>query len=277
MNKKHPIRIDSTIDAGIESMLTNMTSENDFSFPQELLTIDRENVPAIYDHSKRIMNLIVQYKELMMMYTCAIKEMRTRFEVLNAEFNIRHSRNPINFINTRLKRSSSLIEKMERNNIPMSIENIEENIDDVAGIRVICSYVDDIYLIARALANQSDIELITQKDYIANPKLNGYRSLHMIVRIPVNFENGTKHVKVEVQIRTIAMDFWATLEHELKYKNEITDVEEIAAELKECAEIISDADAKMLEIRKRIEQNSTECSEDDLLFEQLKKLDHPFD
>ena len=277
MNKEHPIRIDSAIDSGIESMLSNMTSENDFSFPQELLTIDKESVPAIYDHSKRIMNLIVQYKELMMMYTCAIKEIRTRFEVLNTEFNTRHSRNPINFINTRLKRSSSLIEKMQRNSIPLSIENIEENIDDVAGIRVICSYVDDIYLIAGALVSQSDIELITQKDYIANPKPNGYRSLHMIVRIPVNFENGTKHVKVEVQIRTMAMDFWATLEHELKYKNEITDVEEIAAELKECAGIIAGADAKMLEIRKRIEQNSIERSEDDLLFEQLKKLDHPFE
>ena len=278
MDKKHPIRIDSTIDSGIESMLnnmTNITSENDFNFPQELLTIDRENVPAIYDHSKRIMNLIVQYKELMMMYTCAIKEMRTRFEVLNAEFNIRHSRNPINFINTRLKRSSSLIEKMERNNIPMSIENIEENIDDVAGIRVICSYVDDIYLIANALAGQNDVELIAQKDYIANPKPNGYRSLHMIVRIPVNFENGTKLVKVEVQIRTIAMDFWATLEHELKYKNEIIGVEEIVAELKNCAEIISDADSKMLEIRRRIEQSGETRSETDLLLEQIKKLDHP--
>ena len=259
----------------IKSLQLEIPREEDFNFPPEFLPISTENASAIYEHSQRIVGLFVQYKELMMMYSCAVKEIRTRFEVLNAEFNVRHSRNPINFINTRLKRSSSLIEKMQRNNISLSIENIEENIDDVAGIRVICSYVDDIYQISEALISQKDIELISQKDYIANPKPNGYRSLHMIVRVPVHFENSLRYVKVEVQIRTIAMDFWATLEHELRYKNQIPDGEEIAAELKECAGIISDADSKMLEIRKRIEENRAERSEEDLLIEQVKKLDYP--
>ena len=277
MRKKMKEKNFLNTDSSIESIFFDTPGENDFNFPQEFLPIDKDSVPAIYDHSKKMMGIILQYKELMMMYTCAIKEIRTRFEVLNAEFNVRHSRNPINFINTRLKRSSSIIEKMERNNIVLSIENIEENIDDVAGIRVICSYIDDIYLISKALIDQNDIELIEQKDYFAKPKPNGYRSLHMIVRVPVNFENGTKHVKVEVQIRTIAMDFWATLEHELKYKNQISDVQEIVAELKECAEIISDAESKMLEIRKRIEKDDTKHSEEYLLIEQIKKLDHPIE
>ena len=267
----------SDIKSGTEPQLFDITDEHDFSFPEEFLPIVRENMPAIYDHSVKLAETAVQYKEMMMVYTCALKEIRTRFEVLNAEFSVRHSRNPINFITTRLKRASSLFEKMERSGMPLSVENIEKYIDDAAGIRVICSYTDDIYLIAQALAAQSDIELITQKDYIADPKPSGYRSLHMIVRVPVNFQNGIKHVKAEVQIRTIAMDFWATLEHELKYKNKITGAEAIAAELKECAGIVSDADSKMLEIRKRIEENSKERSDEDLLIEQVRKLDQPIE
>ena len=265
------------ISTGTEPLFSDAAGEYDFSFPEEFLPIVKENMSAIYDRSMKLAGMAVQYKEMMMMYICAIKEIRTRFEVLNAEFSVRHSRNPINFINTRLKRSSSLIEKMERSGIPLSVENIEENIDDIAGIRVICSYTDDIYLISEALAAQSDVEIVARKDYIADPKPNGYRSLHLIVRIPVHFENGTKHVKAEVQIRTIAMDFWATLEHELKYKNHISGAEELAGELKECAGIISDADAKMLEIRKRIEENSKERTEEDLLIEQIRKLDHPIE
>ena len=262
---------------GTESFLFDESEDYDLGFPSELLPISKENAPAIYDQSKRLIGLVVQYKEMMMMYACAAKEMRTRFEVLNSEFNLRTSRNPIKFINTRLKRSSSLVEKMERLGTPLSIENIEANINDVAGIRVICSYVDDIYMIAQALIRQNDIELISQKDYIANPKPNGYRSLHMIVRIPVHFEGGTKYVKVEVQIRTIAMDFWATLEHELKYKNQFADGDKVANELMECANIISDADEKMLAIRKWTEENSTERTEEDLLIEKIKKLDLPID
>jgi len=269
--------IKSLTNHSFELQQLDPSGENDFGLPPEFLQMSIDNAPAIYDHSKKMMGMIIQYKELMMMYSCALKEMRTRFEILNAEFSVRDSRNPINFINTRLKRSSSLIEKMHKIGIPISIENIEDNIEDVAGIRVICSYVDDIYKISEALVSQKDVELISQKDYIANPKPNGYRSLHMIVRVPVHFENCMKSVKVEVQIRTIAMDFWATLEHELKYKNRSIDEDEIVAELKGCAEIISAADSKMLEIRTRVENNSAGHSEEDILFEQIRKLDKPIE
>ena len=254
-------------------LLFDMSEERDIDFPPEFLPMIKENGPFIYNQSKKIMGTIIQYKELLMMYTCALKEIRTRFEILNAEFSIQNRRNPINFINTRLKSSSSIIEKMKRNRVPISIENVEENIDDVAGIRVICSYVDDIFSIAQALINQKDVELISQKDYITNPKPNGYRSMHMIVSIPIHFENEIKNVKVEVQIRTIAMDFWATLEHEMLYKNQMIDKGEITAELRECAEIITGADTKMLAIRKRIEENHGEWSEEDDLVQQLRKLD----
>ena len=254
-------------------LLFDMSEENDIDFPVEFLPIIKENESYIYSQSKKVLSVIVQYKELLMMYTCALKEIRTRFEILDAEFSVQNRRNPINFINTRLKSTSSIIEKMKRIKVPVSVENIEENVDDVAGIRVICSYVDDIFLISQALVKQADIELISQKDYISDPKPNGYRSMHMIVRIPIHFENDIKYVKVEVQIRTIAMDFWATLEHELLYKNRTIDREEIAAELKECAEIISGADTKMLSIRKRIEDSNDSYSEDEELLQQLKKID----
>lgn len=241
----------------------------------ELLSQEELGIDTLFEQSKHIMNTMVEYKELLMTYSCAIKEIRTKFEVLNTEFNIRYQRNPINFINTRLKRSSSIAGKLERLELPFSIENIEQNIHDVAGVRVICSYVDDIYLLAKALIQQDDIHLIRQKDYIANPKPNGYRSLHLIVSVPVFFANQTKNVEVEVQIRTIAMDFWASLEHQLKYKHAIVNEEAIVKELKACADIISSTDIRMLNIRQAIEASHDQPSEVDELMEKLKKLEYP--
>jgi len=228
---------------------------------------------AMFDQSKKMIGSMVEYKELMMMYTCAMKTIKTKFDVLNAEFKVRYQRNPIKFIDTRLKRTTSVMEKMERNNIAFSLENIEAHIHDVAGVRVICSYLDDIYVIAKALTEQDDVTFIAQKDYIENPKPNGYRSMHLIVSIPVFFSEQIKHLKVEVQIRTIAMDFWASLEHQLKYKQENPNGAEIAAELKECSEVISNTDTRMLEIRKKIEINSGKPTEDEVLFEKLRKFD----
>ncbi len=157
--------------------------------------------------------------------------------------------------------------------MPFTVKNIEENIKDVAGVRVICSYVDDIYELARTFVQQDDITVLEEKDYIANPKPNGYRSLHLIVKVPVFFSNQTKDMTVEVQIRTIAMDFWASLEHQLKYKQEVENEEEIIAQLKECADIISQTDERMLGIRKNIDASKSMPSEDDILFEKLRKLD----
>ena len=230
-------------------------------------------VSQMMAQTKMLMGTVVEYKELMMMYACAIKEVRTKFDVLNTEFKIRYQRNPISSISTRLKRTASITDKLERQNFPFSLESIEKNVNDVAGIRVICSYIDDIYTIAEAFLRQDDVTLIAQKDYIAHPKPNGYRSLHLIISIPVFFADRKKDMKVEVQIRTIAMDFWASLEHQLKYKQEIPNQPEIISQLKECAEIINATDEKMLDIRHQIEEIADAPTEEDILLEKLSKLD----
>lgn len=254
-------------------MLNNVMETADF--PYELATISDEAVNIMFDRTKKFVGTIVEYKELMMMYTCAMKEIRTKFDVLNTEFNIRYQRNPIQFINTRLKRTASIAEKLERNNLDFSVDSIEKNINDVAGVRVICSYIDDIYSVADMLVRQDDIKLIKRKDYISNPKPNGYRSLHLIVSVPVFFAEHKKEIKVEVQIRTIAMDFWASLEHQLKYKHDVANQENIVEQLKSCADVISDTDEKMLSIRKQIENTSDIPSDDDILIEKIKKIDIP--
>ena len=229
----------------------------------------------VYNRTKKMMWSMVQYKELQMMYSCALKEMQTKFEVLDTEFKLKYNRNPISSISTRLKRSESIMEKLTKNNFPISLDSIEQNIHDVAGIRVICAYIDDIYKIADALLKQDDVTLIDRKDYIKNPKPNGYRSLHIIVSIPVFFEEKKKNMKVEVQIRTIAMDFWASLEHQLKYKKDIDDEQDVIAELKACADVISETDEKMLNLRQRLEEAEDIPTEEDILFDRLRRLDVP--
>lgn len=197
-----------------------------------------------------------QLQEVLMKYSCAIKEVKTKLEVLNNEFTIKKQRNPIEIVTTRVKTPSSIVEKLKRRGFEVSIQSLIANLNDVAGIRVICSFVDDIYAIAEMLTKQDDVTLIRVKDYIKNPKPNGYRSLHLIIEIPVFFSDEKDNIKVEVQIRTIAMDFWATLEHQLQYKQEeihLPDIEEIKIGLKDCANIISNTDVRMMELRDRIE------------------------
>jgi putative GTP pyrophosphokinase len=157
--------------------------------------------------------------------------------------------------------------------VPLTLESLEKNINDVAGIRVVCPYIDDIYKIADALLSQDDVTLITKKDYIEKPKPNGYRSLHLIISIPVFFESGKKDVRVEVQIRTIAMDFWASLEHQIKYKRNIPEQESVSAELKQCADLIAETDVKMLNLRNKIDIAEDVQSDNDLLKEKLRKFD----
>ena len=190
-----------------------------------------------------------------MQYTCAIREVKTKLEVLNDELSVKKSRNPIEMIKSRVKRPQSIIDKLHRRGLPVTVESMTQHLDDIAGIRVICSFIDDIYEISRMLARQDDIKVIAIKDYIRSPKENGYRSYHMIVEVPVFFSNCKKMMRVEVQIRTIAMDFWASLDHQLKYKKQLDefDAAEIGAQLKECAEIIAGTDWRMLDIRRRIE------------------------
>lgn len=226
--------------------------------------------------TKQRMNLAVECKDLMMLYVCAIKEMQTRLEVLNTEYTVRCRRNPIHSIHSRLKSSASIVEKLNRKGVPFSPENIEAYIQDVAGIRVICSYVDDIFMIAEAVSHQDGVELVARKDYITHPKPNGYRSLHLILSVPVSFSRSVKNVKVEVQIRTIAMDCWASLEHQLKYKHSIKNEQEIVEELRQCALDMAHTDATMQSLRARMD-NDSPPSEDELLLEKLKRMDHPMD
>ncbi len=195
-----------------------------------------------------------QYQEMMMMYRCAIREVQTKLEILNDAMSVKYQRNPINFIKSRIKSPVSIMSKLERKGFEKTLESIEENLNDVAGIRVVCHFVDDIYDVARMLARQDDLKVLEVKDYIENPKPNGYRSYHMIVEIPVFLPKIKKPMRVEVQIRTIAMDFWASLDHQLRYKKDIENPEEISRELKACAEVISSTDYRMQEIRKKIEK-----------------------
>ncbi len=193
------------------------------------------------------------FQALMVQYNCAVREVRTKFEVLNEELSYRTSRNPIESISSRIKTPISIAGKLRKLGIEPTVEAISDHLNDVAGIRVICSFIDDIYSVAEMLAKQDDITVVQIKDYIRKPKLNGYRSYHMIVEVPVFFSDGKKMTRVEIQLRTVAMDFWASLEHQMKYKKENTGMPEIASELKSCAETIAATDARMLGIRKKIE------------------------
>ena len=195
------------------------------------------------------------YIRLMSYYAAAMLEMETKFKVLSIEFNGAFDRNPIEAIKTRLKSPKSIREKMERIGKPMTVENVERELSDVAGVRVICSYVDDIYKLADMLALQDDIYILKTKDYIKHPKQSGYRSLHLIVEIPIFLAKEKRFMRVEVQLRTIAMDFWASLEHKLHYKKDVPPehAEEIARQLRACAQAVSETDEQMLSIRRQIE------------------------
>lgn len=205
--------------------------------------------------SKRdIGDKLSEIDEITMIYSCAIKEIRAKLEILDYEFKIKRKRNPIEYIKSRVKEPKSIMNKLYRKNLELSFKSARKNLNDIAGIRVTCSFVSDIYEIAEMLKNQEDITLIEENDYIKNPKANGYRSLHMVLEIPVFFSDHIERVRVEVQIRTIAMDFWASLEHKLHYKKGEKVPTHIKDELKQCAEVIAETDKKMQEIQKAVEK-----------------------
>lgn len=201
------------------------------------------------------------YMELMTCYRCAMMEVETKFNVLNQELSLQYDRNPIESIKTRLKSTQSIVDKMIRRNLPMTVESVEENLTDIAGVRVICSFPSDIYMLADALLRQDDITLIRKKDYIRQPKENGYRSLHLIVETPIFLHNRKRMMKVEVQLRTISMDWWASLEHKIRYKKNIPNAFEIERELYECAELSASLDLRMQAISEYVEAASRELSE----------------
>ena len=197
---------------------------------------------------------VMPFKRLMAYYKCAIMEVETKFKVLNQEFSLEYDRNPIETIKTRLKSPDSIVKKLAKKDVPLTVESIEKNLNDIAGVRVICSFPEDIYVLADCLLQQDDIKLIEVKDYIKNPKPNGYRSLHLIVEILIFLKDEKKNMRVEVQLRTIAMDFWASLEHKLSYKKDIPQDEEelLRRELLDCAQISADLDLRMEKIKNRI-------------------------
>ena len=194
------------------------------------------------------------YDTLISYYKCAMMEVETKFRVLNEQFSLEYDRNPIESIKTRIKSTDSLIRKIRDKNIPLTMTAIENNINDIAGVRIICSFLDDIYTLADCLINQDDITLIKIKDYVKNPKDNGYRSLHLIVSVPIFLQNEKRDVKVEVQLRTISMDSWASLEHKILYKKHLSqaEIDSISKELAYCASLSEELDNRMQEIRNQL-------------------------
>lgn len=209
-----------------------------------------------------VMDTVIQnataWKELKAYYECALMEVETKFKVLDKEFSLQYDRNPIETVKTRIKSVESLAEKMLRKGFFPSLESVEENIYDMAGIRVICAFPEDVYLLAKSLLRQDDVRLLLSKDYIAEPKENGYRALHLVVEIPIFLHDQKKMMKVEIQLRTIGMDFWASLEHKLRYKKKLPHEleQELSTQLLECANRVAELDMQMQQIRDRIEEKS---------------------
>ncbi len=187
----------------------------------------------------------LEFARLIQMYNGAMKEISTKLEVLDDEFHVRHSYNPIHHLECRMKSVRSIYEKMRRLGVPLTPESARENVLDIAGIRVICNFIDDIYLMEKLLMRQADVTLVQRKDYIEKPKANGYRSLHLIIQTPVYLSNVTELITVEIQMRTVAMDYWASLEHMLRYKNAQADTRKYAAMLLECAETLANTESTM--------------------------------
>ena len=213
--------------------------------------LSQEMIRQFWENSQKV-------KQLMTYYNCAMLEIETKFRVLNQQFSLEQDYNPIETIKTRLKSMESIMGKLQRKDLPVELSSIEENLHDVAGIRVICPFLSDIYRLADCLLEQDDVRLIERKDYIKNPKKNGYRSLHLIVETPIFLQNEKRLMKVEVQLRTIAMDFWASLEPRMRYKKNLDDSiqEMLAQELMECAEESANLDVRMETVKDYIEENA---------------------
>lgn len=213
------------------------------------------DLPMFYDEAE-------EWGNALLLYDAALKEINTKLEILNNEFKLAHQYNPIEHITSRIKTPQSIAKKLGHNGRDLTVENIVKFVNDVAGIRIICSFTSDIYRIANLMAKQSDIKVLKVKDYIMFPKENGYTSYHMIVSVPVFLSNRTVDTKVEIQIRTIAMDFWASLEHKIYYKFEGNAPEHIQKELKECSEIVAYLDQKMLSLNEEIKNFSRDRIEE---------------
>lgn len=222
-------------------------SDEDVRYTNQLLALRDDEA------MKWMMKRGMELQQLMTYYQCAMMEIETKFKVLNAEYSLQHDRNPINSIKTRLKKMASIAEKLERKGYDFTVASVEKNILDVAGVRVVCSFVEDVYTLADALLRQDDVTLIENKDYIKNPKENGYRSLHLIVAIPIFLDDEKRIMHVEIQLRTIAMDCWASLEHQLRYKKQLEPSESRETELLRCAKLSFELDERMDKLRQELD------------------------
>ena len=235
------------------SVFNNNEKEKIAKAITDLSTLDLNNISN--ETKEKIIELFKEntlpVERLFANYRCAIMEVETKFKVLNEEFSLIYDGNPIESIKSRIKSNESILKKIIRKNLPLDLDAIEENLEDIAGVRVICSFIDDIYKLADCFLRQDDVTLIKMKDYIKNPKPSGYRSLHLIVAVPIFLENEKKLVKVEVQFRTIAMDFWASLEHKLRYNKKIAPemMDELSRELSECATESAELDYRMQNVK----------------------------
>ncbi len=226
----------------------NTTSEHVYSENEKSLLADLLNNEESINQIKLASG---QFNTLMAYYRCAIMEIETKFNVLNEQFSLQHDRMPISGMKSRLKSVNSIIDKLKRSHFPVTLSSIEENLNDIAGVRIICSFTDDVYTLANALLSQDDVTLIMQKDYIKNPKPNGYRSLHLIVSVPIFLLHEKRHMKIEIQLRTIAMDSWAALEHQLKYKKDSPFTESMEHELYLCSQLSAELDMRMNSLRQK--------------------------
>ena len=225
-----------------EIVITGLEAEKDIMLPQANDYLDIEK----------------QYKQIMFFYEAGVHQITSRLEILNREFQFCNDRNPIENVKSRIKSQESIMRKMQKKGIPLTFSSMMNNIHDIAGIRVICPFITDVYQVARLLISQPDVELVEIKDYIREPKENGYRSLHMIVTVDVRFSDINRKVPVEIQLRTIAMNFWASTEHQLRYKKERIFTDEMHQQLKECADIMAEADEKMQRLAENLNVSDAE-------------------
>ncbi len=221
----------------------------------------RENSVATVVDAIGINEGVDSWQTVTLLYNSALKEIGTKLEILNDEFQHVHRYNPIEHIKSRIKTAESIVKKLKKRGYESTIENMVKYVNDIAGVRVICSFTSDIYQIADMLANQNDIHVLAIKDYIKSPKESGYKSYHMIVTIPIFLSDSVVNTKVEIQIRTVAMDFWASLEHKINYKFEGEAPEHIKRELFECAEMVSDLDARMMSLNEEIKEYAEDTSD----------------
>ena len=212
------------------------------------------------------------WNTVIFLYNSALKEVGTKLEILNDEFQHVHQYNPIEYIKRRIKTPESIVKKLKRNNYEVSIDNMVNYVNDIAGIRIVCSFTSDIYRLAEMIGKQNDLTVVSVKDYIKHPKISGYKSFHMLVTVPIFLSDRIVDTKVEIQIRTIAMDFWASLEHKIYYKFEGNAPEYISRDLRECSEIVSMLDAKMLQLNEAIVEAKEQQEEAEELADQQKLL-----